>query len=468
MARPPGRRAPAEGPDLEGLLGEVRAGRPAPVYLLVGDPFLTLRAARRLVEELVPVGQRSLNLVELDAATSPGEVAAELATGGLFGGAKVVLLQEPAFLQSKEDAGEAFERARDLWAEGRHREAARRLVALAAKAGWGAADLDPGAGERAGKERREWGEAQRGAWKREMGLDLAEADLDFLAGAARYAVERDLRTARDDAAPLDALLEAGLPPARSLVVAAGKIDARLPLVKRLAAAGRRLRLAVEQVGTWDDQRPDLAPVIAMLLEGTGRSVDRAAEERLAELLGGDVRALALELGKLSAYAGDRKVIRVEDVDALVVRTAEDPFFALGNAVEARDLGEALAVLRRSLADGSNAPMLVASLAGTVRRLLVERERGRVAARGKRISSFPEWQALVLPSIPAEELGKRKPYGLWMKYQASMRFSREELLEALAALAEADHAMKTGAEAELLLERFLLGLLGPREGERRTA
>ena len=158
-----------------------------------------------------------------------------------------------------------------------------------------------------------------------------------------------------------------------------------------------------------------------------------------------------ELEKLVAWAGDRKVIRAEDVDALVVRTAEDPFFALGNAVESRDAAEALAVLRRSLADGSNGAMLLGSLAGTIRRLVVERERGRLAAPGRRIASFQEWQALVLPSIDAEELGKRKPYGFWMKYQAAMRFGREELLEALPALAEADHAMKTGADAGLLLE-----------------
>ena len=50
---------------------------------------------------------------------------------------------------------------------------------------------------------------------------------------------------------------------------------------------------------------------------------------------------------------------------------------------------------------------------------------------------------MLPTIDPEELGDRKPYGLWMKYQAAARFAREELLDALAGLAEADHAMKTG-------------------------
>ena len=458
MARQAGPRG-APAPSLEGALAEVRAGRAASVYLFDGDAFLSMRAARSIAEALVPEARRALNLVELDAACSPAEVASELATGGLFGGEKVVLVQEPAFLQSKEDAGEAFGRARDMWAAGRQREAARRLVALAAKLGWSAADLDPARG----------GPPSPEDWRRELGLDdLAARDLDFLEGAGRFAVERDIRAAKDDSASLDALLDAGLPRGHALVVAAGKVDGRLPLVKRLASAGLRISSAVATEGQWDDQRPVLGPLAAELLQGTGKSVDAGAEERLAALLGDDARALATELAKLATYVGDRAVIRADDVDALVVRVAADPFFALGNAVEARDLARSLAVLRRSVADGASPFMLLGSLAATVRRLVVERERGRAASGDRRIGTFADWSASVLPRIPEDELGKKKPYGFWMKYQASLRFSRDELLDALQALAEADHAMKTGGDGEVLLERCLLGLLGPGPRERRTA
>ncbi len=458
MARPGSPRGSAA-PSLEGALAAVRRGQGARVYLLDGDAFLSMRAARAIAEALVPEAQRALNLVELDAATSPGEVAAELATGGLFGGAKVVLVVEPAFLQSKEDAGEAFGRAREMWTAGRQREAARRLVALAAKLGWAAADLSPSRGDSPSAE----------DWRRELGLeDLSAADLDFLDGAVRYALERDIRAAKDDFAALDALLEAGVPSGHTLLVAAGKVDGRLPLVKRLAAAGQRISSAVPTEGQWDDQRPVLGPLAAELLAGTGKSIDPGAEERLGALLGDDARALATELVKLAAYVGDREVIRAEDVDALVVRTASDPFFALGNAVESRDLATSLSVLRRSIADGASPFMLLGSLAATVRRLLVERERGRIASGGRRVGTFAEWSASVLPVIPEDELGKKKPYGFWMKYQASLRFSRDELLDALSALSEADHSMKTGGDGEVLLERCLLGLLGPRERERRIA
>ena len=457
MARPPAKKKePAL--DLEGALAAIRGGRSAPVYLLDGDAYLTLRAARTIAEALVPEAQRSLNLVEVDAAAGPGEVAAELATGGLFGGAKVVLVVEPAFLQSKEDLGAAFARASDMWREGRQREAARRLVALAARFGWSTADL---AGDTPPKA-EEWEEKLQGD------DPLRPEDGAFLAEAGRFAGEKKLQAAKDDVSALEALLERGLPAGHVLLIAAGKVDGRLPLVKRLAAAGCRIPLTVQSDGPWDAQRPVIGPLLSEILAGTGKTVDPGGEARLAALVGADARALAAEVGKLAAFVGDRKVIRAEDVDALVVRTAADPFFALGNAIEARDLPAALGVLRRSLADGASPHMLVGSLAGTVRRMLVERERGRVAAGGRRIGSFAEWNASVLPTIDPADLKERKPYGLWMKYQAALRFGREELLEGLASLAEADHSMKTGSDGAILVERWLVGMLRAPERERRSA
>jgi DNA polymerase-3 subunit delta len=187
-------------------------------------------------------------------------------------------------------------------------------------------------------------------------------------------------------------------------------------------------------------------------------VDAGGEARLAELVGADARVLASEVAKLAAYVGDRKVIGAMDVEEVVTRVAADPFFALGNAVEARDLAAALGVLGRSVEDGASPFMLLGSLASTVRRLLAERERARKAAGARRLGSFAEWQQVVLPAIPADELGEKKPYGFWMKYQASARFSRDALLDALAGLADADVAMKTGQDGRIRLERVLVELL----------
>jgi DNA polymerase-3 subunit delta len=448
--------ARAAGASLESCLAEAKAGKAQPVYLLDGDAFLALRGARELAAALVPEAQRALNLVELDAAASPAEVAAEVATGGLFGGGKVVLVQEPAFLTSKEDVEASFETARKAWGEGRQRDAARRLLALVAKGGWTAPDLDPADQD---------DPALVKAFRREFGF---EPDAAFLRAAGRFAAEREMRAAKDDSSALDAALERGFPPGHVLVVAAGKVDGRLPLVKKLAGAGRRVTLGIaNEAKPWEAPRLALGPVLEALLAGTGKRVDAAGAARLAALVGADARVLASEVQKLSAYVGDGRVIGAKDVDEVVTRIAEDPFFALGNAVEARDLEGALAVLGRSVADGASPFMLLGSLAGTVRRMIVERERARRVVGEERLGSAREWEHAVFPTIPADEVGDKKPYGFWMKYQASMRFSRGELLAALAGLAEADVAMKSGQDGRVRLERVLLGLLGARAAERRS-
>ena len=467
VGKPPfgrGRPAPATaGATLEGCFAEARAGRPASVYLFDGDAFLALRAARELAHALVPEDQRSLNLLELDAAASPGEVAGELRTRGLFSvGGKVVLVHEPAFLASKEDVEESFGRAVEQWGEGRQREAARRLLALAGKAGLGAANLSLPPGDDPVKARA----ALARKFKRELGFALDEAGLAFVEAAAAFAVEREMKPPKDDTAALDDLLAGGLPPGHVLIVAAGKIDVKLPLVKKLIDAGRRVKTAIEREPNFQ-ARPILGPAVAALLAGTGKSAEPAAVERLRELVDADARALATELQKLVAYVGDRGTIGVADVAAVVTRAASDPFFALGNAVEERDLPEALAVVDRSIADGGHPIMLLSTVAGTLRRLVVEKERARKAAGDRRIGSPREWESIVLPTIPEEEIGKKKPFGFWMKYQASARFGLAELLDAIAGLAEADVAMKSGQDGRLRLERVLVALLAPETRARST-
>jgi DNA polymerase-3 subunit delta len=237
-------------------------------------------------------------------------------------------------------------------------------------------------------------------------------------------------------------------------------------VKRLAACGPRLSVAVEREASFG-ARVVLGPTVAMLLAGSGKKADAGAVERLAACVEGDARTLDQELKKLLAFVGDRKVITAADVDEVVTRTAEDPFFALGNAVEERQLEQALAVVDRSLENGGSPHMLLASLAGTVRRLLLEKERARAVVGERRLGSARDWEAKVLPSIPPAEVGKRKPFGFWMKYQASTRFDRAELLGGLVALHEADVAMKSGQDGRLGLERVLLGLLGPPATARRA-
>ena len=59
--------------------------------------------------------------------------------------ARSCLLRDPEFLAPKKGRADALGQAREAWKANRRKEAARRMLAIAARAGWGAGDLDPSA-----------------------------------------------------------------------------------------------------------------------------------------------------------------------------------------------------------------------------------------------------------------------------------------------------------------------------------
>ena len=130
--------------DIEDVLDEAKTGKVLPLYLLWGEEYLVRRGAEDLVKVLLPDASAGLNFAVLDAG-SPREVAQELATMPLFPGRKVVLVRDPEFLAPKKGRGDALGKAREAWKAGKRKEGARRLLALAGRAGWGVDQLDPGA-----------------------------------------------------------------------------------------------------------------------------------------------------------------------------------------------------------------------------------------------------------------------------------------------------------------------------------
>src|SRR5476649_457850 len=83
----------AEHDDFAELLQEAAAGKGKPVYLVEGDEFLARSAARELAEALVPEKDRALNLVILDAAAGPREIASHLNTIAMFAAPKAVVVE---------------------------------------------------------------------------------------------------------------------------------------------------------------------------------------------------------------------------------------------------------------------------------------------------------------------------------------------------------------------------------------
>jgi DNA polymerase III subunit delta len=428
-----------------------RAQPTIPLHLLWGEEFLVRKSADDLVKRLVPDAAVGLNLITMDGA-APREIAQELGTLPLFPGPKVVLIRDPEFLAPKKGRGDVLGRAREAWKAGRRKEGARRLLALVARAGWGVAELDP----------KSPGAPRPSAWRAELEVDLADADLQFLAEVAAFCREEGISAPEGDAAPLVALLEQGIPRGHALVIAATEVDAKSPLVKLARDRG----VVVERKVAESFRRLDLREAAAEILQPLGKRLGSGAAEELKERVGGNMRLLQSELEKLAAYA-EGKIISAEDVRLLVAKAREDEFFEAAEVLQKRDLRAGLAWVDDALEQGKHPLMLLGAIAAGVRNLIDGHERMRRLGPNVAQMSAREFEKSVFPAVEREarESGRRvpHPYAAYMAVQAAGRYSRAELLGALVACADADVALKSSGSGQLVIESLLLRLLGRGRG-----
>ncbi|MBX5482582.1 MAG: DNA polymerase III subunit delta [Myxococcaceae bacterium] len=440
--------------ELEDVLAEAKRGQMAPLYLFAGEEFLVRKGADELVKTLLPDAAVGLNLNVMDGA-SPREIAQELATLPLFPGTKLVVVRDPEFLAPKKGRTDGLARAKDAWKAGRRKEGARRLLALAARAGWGVAELDPSVPGAPGVE----------AWREELNIELAEADLAFLAEVARYCREENVSAPEGDTTALVELIHKGVPKGHALVIAASEVDAKNPLVALAKKVGRVVERKVQSTWRGGRRELDLGDPIREILAPLGKRLGPGAEEALKDRVGDNIRLLQSELEKL-ALASTDKVITADQVRLLVARAREDEFSEMADALQTRNLQAALAYVHAAIDQGAHGLQLLGITTSILRTLLDNAEAMRkYGVRDVARMSSREFEAKVFPLIERDmkAVGRKvsHPFAAYMAMQAASRYSREELLDAIVACAEADVQLKSSGTGRLVLEALLFRVAGRR-------
>ncbi len=437
--------------ELEDALNDLDAGNESPVYLLVGEEFLVRKAAERLLLKLVPGGAGDLNCVTLDAA-APREIAAELATFPMFGGRKVVLLRDPEFLAPKKGRADALGRAREAWKANRKKEAARRVLSIAARAGWGVGDLDPSAS----------GTPKPDDWERELGVVLADVDVQFLKDVQAFCVSENVTAPSSDDTVLNDWL--GKKPAKGqvLVIAATELESKGAFVKLVKDHGTLLEFKVVS----SLAKLDLTEFVNETLAPHKKKLGPGAMDALKDRVGGNFRLLASELEKLALHSSNPTITQ-KDVELLVGHAREEEWLELSDAVQKRNLEAANKYLDEALAHGSAPLAIHGAVTSIIRKLVAAFENMMQLSGGKPPRNYNDFQARLFPKIEADaKAAKTKvphPYAAFMGMQAAAQWGRQDLLRALVACAEADLALKLGGskpgDGNLVLERLFWTLCG---------
>jgi DNA polymerase-3 subunit delta len=428
--------------DLDEVFEEIERGVVAPLYLLWGEEFLVRRGADELRDRLLPKDSRDLCSSLMDGA-SPREVAQELATLPLFPGRKVVVIRDPEFLAPKKPRGDPLARARDAWRSGRRKEGARRVLALLAKGGWGRAELNFSAGKAPSIEE----------WRKELNVDLNQGDLAFLQEVAAFCEQEQLSAPEGDVSPILGLITKGVPSGHALIIASSEVDPANPLLKWAREQGhlieRKVAARVKDL--------NISDLVHETLRQYRKKLGPGAEELLKDRCGGNMRLLRSELEKLALYA-EGPMIAAADVDLLVGRSREEEFLELSNALQKRDLRAALRYLADAMGQGMASLQLLGAIASIVRTLLLNQDRLFRLARGKLPRSFDEFKQRLFPKIEEEAAAEQQriphPYAVFAGMQAASRYPRGGLLNALRACGDADLALKSSGNGQLVLERLL--------------
>jgi DNA polymerase-3 subunit delta len=177
----------------------------------------------------------------------------------------------------------------------------------------------------------------------------------------------------------------------------------------------------------------------------GGSIEPVAAQRLAALIGGDLRRLDTEINKLITYVNAQRSITAKDVDLLVSDASTSSVFDLVDALGKRDGKRAAHELHHLLDQGENPLGLLAMIVRQYRLLILVKE---LQARNLSLD------------VMAKELGQH-PFVIKKLNEQARNYRDSAQLEAIyRRLLEIETEIKTGQTSDVLaLDLLVAGVAG---------
>jgi DNA polymerase-3 subunit delta len=181
-----------------------------------------------------------------------------------------------------------------------------------------------------------------------------------------------------------------------------------------------------------------------LIRQAGFRMEPAALDLLIEALGAEIARVAVEIEKLSLFAGNR-VIGVDDITALVPDARATTIFALVNALGRRDRARSLGILDTLTREGEYLPLALAFLSTQFRMALVAREAGLKSSQ--QIQGHFSRLGVPMWGSRAEQV-----------YQTVSKFTRPQMERALGLIYKADKGLRDARpDDRIVMETFIMEL-----------
>ncbi len=453
-----------------------------PVYLIYGEEFFYKIVFNTLLEKLLPDTKKNFNCDKIDGVDgSAFDVTHSLQTYSLLSDTKVVAFCDTRIFYSKEDERKLLDKATAEAKKNNPKKAAKILVQLLS-----VLDLS--------FDRME-GDKRYTALK----IDPESEDRAWLDSMISYCIKNNITIPpkRDQARVLQDAIEKGPPKNNLLMITTDRVDKRKGLYKTIKNKGMVIDCSVPKGNRFADKQAKetmLKESMRTVLSESGKKLSPNAFQEMIEYTGFDFPAFIHNLEKLINYAGDETVITIENVHAVLKRTKQDPVFELTGALSERNVERSLFYVRSLLSKELFPLQVLSAMVNQIRRLLVakdflESSRGRSWHHGTDFNRFKtdvmhdaidydndlltrlEESAYPLSGMQEAVKKSRKnkkqtdlliagnpnnPYPVYQLLLKAEKFSKNDLLDALDILGQADLRLKTtGIDPKLILDDAII-------------
>lgn len=363
---------------------------PNAVFLVYGEAYLVEIAVNTIIDHLLPGSEKAacLETVDMAEGESVYEIIERINTFSFFSQKKVVHLKADSLFAAGVKGEKFLEKIEAARVADDMPKAANLLSTLLAKQQVDLSDMigsDPG---------------------NIPGMDVdAYTKRDWLNQVAQYMVDNNIAPAAagDSAAVLKGAIEKGFPDNHFLIMTTASLDRRAALYKSINSKYIIVNCAVatgSRKAEQDQQMQVLTGLLQSQLSKHGKKSESGVFKRVYALTGFDPRVFAGNIEKLIHFTGDASHIRVQDVDAILDKSREDPVFALTGALSEKNAPDALYYLSSLLSSGYHYMQLLSAIANHMRKLLMvklfmESAHGKSWQAGMRFDLFKKQ---VMPQI----------------------------------------------------------------------
>ncbi len=466
-----------------------------PVHLLFGEEFLCQKALEALLDKMLPNTQDRMNYETVDGDNENIPLVIErINTYSLLSGDKILVINNSKIFFSTQNQETFLVKAKEAFDNDNFKKASQYFAALL------------------GNFKFSFDDVQKQNRNQTLKTDLAVLKDDaWIDTILDYCHDNEVKIPKIEnrAESLQRVIEKGFPSQNHLIITADIVDKRRSLFKTIKKCGMIIDCSAPKGISWADRKEQEAIIRERMqarLDQSGKNIDMPAFKALYDMTGFDLRTFTGHLDKLVHFVGNRKRITAKDVQAIAKRTKSDPIFTLTDAVARRNLAESLFFIKSLLDEGLHPLQILTAIVNQIRKLLLvkgftESSYNRTWQGG---ATFDMFKNQVMPAVqaydkeivaqikqlevcltpekqnaPQTEAKKKKktkpktkkigsefqiapnpnnPYPVYQSFIKAENFTKDELIDMIDALSQADLQLKSsGHSHKRILEQLIFSI-----------